>query len=148
MIHDLELNNVSSFLFGRPKPYAEYAITFLRVAMGGLWLNGVIPRWGTVAAGKPLSNGVVAALFGAANVPTLTLFFTILETLGAISLILGLLTRLGAVWGVIEFTVLSLYGIAGGNYRGDIVFLAVSLVILTHGSFLLSADGLIAKKKS
>jgi uncharacterized membrane protein YphA (DoxX/SURF4 family) len=138
---------LASFLFGRPKPWAEYAFVALRLAIAGLWLNAVIPRWNTVAAGKVLSNNLVRMLFRESNVPSLTLFFTILETLGAIALILGLLTRLAAVWGIIEFGIIWINGVIGGTFRADLVFLAVSIVLLLYGSFLLSVDGLIAKKK-
>jgi len=80
-------------------------------------------------------------------VPSLTLFFTLLETLGAIALILGVVTRLAAVWGVIEFGVISISGLIGGTIRSDLIFLAGSITLLLYGSFLLSVDGLIAKKK-
>jgi len=139
---------VTTFLFGQPKSCAEYALVALRLTMGGLWLNGVIPRWATVAAGKPLSNPLVGVLFGASNNPTLTLFFTILETLGGIAYVLGLLTRLAAVWGVIEFVVIGGYRLLGGAYDSNLVFLAVQIVLLLYGSFRLSLDGVIAKKSN
>ena len=137
---------VTSLLFGRPKPWAEYAFVALRLAIAGLWLNAVIPRWNTVAAGKALSNNLVRTLFGASMVPSLTLFFTLLETLGAIALILGVVTRLAAMWGVIEFGVISISGLIGGTIRVDVTLLAGSIALLLYGSFLLSVDGLIAKK--
>ena len=140
---------MASFLFGRAKPWADYAFVVLRLIIGIIWINAVIPRWNTLAAGKPLANGLVSTLFGPGMVSSLTLFFTILETLGAIAFILGLLTRLAAVWGVIEFAI-----IATTNFISrraiDIndVLMAGSLVLLLHGSFRLSLDGIIAKKKS
>jgi len=140
---------MASFLFGRAKPWADYAFVVLRLVIGIIWINAVIPRWNTLAAGKPLANGLVSTLFGPGMVSSLTLFFTILETLGAIAFILGLLTRLAAVWGVIEFAI-----IATTNFISrraiDIndVLMAGSLVLLLHGSFRLSLDGIIAKKKS
>jgi uncharacterized membrane protein YphA (DoxX/SURF4 family) len=76
------------------------------------------------------------------HAPSLTIFFTILETLGAIVLILGLLTRLAAVRGVIEFAITGSMGVTK-----DFGLFAGALVLFFYGSFLLSADGLIAKKK-
>lgn len=136
------MSKITSFLFAEPKPWAAYAFVVLRLAMGGLWLYGDIPRWTTFAAGKPLANNLVGNLFGPSMVPSLTLFFTILETLGGIAFILGFLTRLAAVWGVVEFAITGTSGILGDYTR-----MAGALVLLLNGSLLLSIDGLIAKKK-
>ncbi len=140
------MSKLTSFLFSEPKPWAAYAFVVLRLAMGGLWLYGDIPRWTTFAAGKPLTNNLVGNLFGASMVSSLTLFFTILETLGAIAFILGLATRLAAVWGVVEFAITGTNGLLRG-VPGDYALMAGSLVLLLNGSLLLSIDGLIAKKK-
>jgi len=139
---DVKVVKVTAFLFAKPKPWADYALVVLRLVIAGLWINSDVPRWNAIAAGKPLSNGLVTTLFGTSMVPSLTLFFTVLETLGAIALILGLLTRLAAVWGVIEFAITGLMGVTK-----DFALFAAALVLLLYGSFLLSADGLIAKKK-
>jgi uncharacterized membrane protein YphA (DoxX/SURF4 family) len=121
----------------------------LRLAIAGLWLNAVIPRWTAVAAEKALSNNLVRTLFGASMMPSLTLFFTILETLGAIALILGLATRLAAVWGVVEFAIIATNNfVSRGAIDSNDVLMAGSLVLLLHGSFRLSLDGIIAKKKT
>ncbi|MGA2783914.1 MAG: DoxX family protein [Candidatus Bathyarchaeia archaeon] len=138
---------VTSFLFGRPKPWADYAFVVVRLAIGVIWINADIPRWTALTAGKPLSNNLVSTLFGPSMVPSLTLFFTILETLGAIAYILGFATRLAAVWGVVEFAITGTNGLLRGSL-GDYSLMAGSLVLLLHGSFRLSLDGLIAKKKT
>jgi uncharacterized membrane protein YphA (DoxX/SURF4 family) len=79
----------------------------------------------------------------------LTYFFTVLETLGAISFLLGLVTRLAAVWAVIEFTIIVSPLLLAGNIGQALVhalLLSASLVLLLNGSPTLSIDGLIAKR--
>ena len=79
----------------------------------------------------------------------LTYFFTALETLGAISFLLGLLTRLAAVWGVVEFAMIAASALlAGISEQGLVLALLFSaaLVLLLNGSPTLSLDGLIAKR--
>jgi uncharacterized membrane protein YphA (DoxX/SURF4 family) len=102
-----------------------------------------------MAAGTPQANGIVKNLFGASMVVPLTYFFTALETLGAIALILGLLTRLASVWAVVEFAITGATGIILGNagLAKDFGLFAGALVLLLNGSPALSIDGLIAKQK-
>jgi uncharacterized membrane protein YphA (DoxX/SURF4 family) len=79
----------------------------------------------------------------------LTYFFTVLETLAAISFLLGLLTRLGALWGVIEFAIIGTPLLLSGNIEQGLVHASLfssSLVLLLNGSLTLSVDGLIAKR--
>jgi uncharacterized membrane protein YphA (DoxX/SURF4 family) len=78
----------------------------------------------------------------------LTLVFTGLETLGAIALILGLLTRLAAIWPVVEFAITGSVGLMGGvgALTKDYALMAAALVLLANGSPLLSIDGLISKR--
>ena len=104
-----------------------------------------------MAAGRPEANGLVQHLFGVSMVVPLTYLFTLLETLGAISFLLGLLTRLAAVWGMIEFAIIAtpilLAGITEQGLVHALLFSA-SLVLLLNGSPKLSLDGLIAKRVS
>jgi uncharacterized membrane protein YphA (DoxX/SURF4 family) len=79
----------------------------------------------------------------------LTYFFTLLETLAAVSFILGLAVRLAAVWAVIEFTIIDASHVLAGNIGSALLhalLLAASLTLLLNGSFELSLDGLIAKR--
>src|SRR5512137_2536044 len=92
----------SKLLLGYSPKGAEYGLVFLRVIIALFWLNSDAPRWMAMAAGQLKANGIVNTLFGPSMALPLTYFFTLLETLAAISLLLGLLTRLGALWGVIE----------------------------------------------
>jgi len=137
------VNRVMVFLFGKSKPWADYALVVLRLAIAGLWINSAVGRWKSIASGSTLSNGMVRALFGASMAPSLTLFFTVLETLGAVALILGLLTRLAATWGVIEFAITSVMGVTK-----DYALFAGALVLLFYGSSRLSVDDLVAKMKT
>lgn len=116
--------------------------------MAAFWLHSDIPRWVGLAAGHPEANGFVSSLFGPSMVVPLTYFFTILETLAAISFLLGLLTRLAAVWAVVEFAIIDTPLLMAGNVEQGLVhalLFSASLVLLLNGSPTLSIDGLIAK---
>jgi uncharacterized membrane protein YphA (DoxX/SURF4 family) len=108
-------SKLASFLFAKPTAWGQYAFVAVRIAIAAFWINSDIPRWVALAAGHPQSNGLVRNLFGSGMVEPLTYFFTILETLGAIALILGLMTRLTSVWAVIEFAITGTTGVLAGN---------------------------------
>lgn len=129
-------------MFSESMKLGKYSFVAVRLAIAALWLNSDIPRWTALAVGNPQANALVRNLFGPSMVVPLTYFFTILETLGAIAFILGLLTRLTAVWGVVEFAITGSSGVIK-----DFALLAGSLVLLLNGSPVLSIDGLIAKRK-
>ena len=79
----------------------------------------------------------------------LTYFFTVLETLAAISFLAGFVTRLAAVWAVIEFAIITSPLLLAGNIEQTLVhalLLSASIVLLLNGSPRLSLDGLIAKR--
>lgn len=135
-------------MFPKPTGRGQYAFVALRLAIAGFWLNSDIPRWVALAAGNPQANGLVRNLFGPSMVVPLSYLFTTLETLGAVALILGLLTRLTAVWPVVEFAITGSVGLMGGigALTKDYGLMAGALVLLANGSPLLSIDGLIAKK--
>jgi len=79
----------------------------------------------------------------------LTYFFTVLETLAAISFLLGFATRLAAVWGVVEFAIIGTPLLLSGNIGQGLVhalLFSASLVLLLNGSLTLSLDGLIAER--
>ncbi len=138
-----------AFLFGGTKGWGTYAFVALRVVVAAFWLHSDVPRWVGLAAGFPEANGLVRNLFGVSMVVPLTYFFTLLETLAAISFLLGILTRLAAVWGVIEFAIIGTPLLLSGNIGQGLVhalLLSASLVLLLNGSLTLSLDGLIAKR--
>jgi len=138
-----------AFLFGGTKGWGTYAFVALRVVVAAFWLHSDVPRWVGLAAGFPEANGLVRNLFGVSMVVPLTYFFTLLETLAAISFLLGIVTRLAAVWGVIEFAIISTPLLLSGNVGQGLVhalLLSASLVLLLNGSLTLSLDGLIAKR--
>ena len=116
--------------------------------MAAFWLHSDIPRWVALAAGHPEANGLVRSLFGVSMVVPLTYFFTVLETLAAISFLLGFVTRLAAVWGVIEFAIIGTPLLLSGNAETGLVHAllwSASLALLLNGSLTLSLDGLIAE---
>ena len=139
-----------SFLFPKPATKGQYAFVALRIAIAAFWLNSDVPRWIALAAGHPQANGLVRSIFGPDMVVPLTYLFTALETLGAIALILGLLTRLTSVWPTVEFAITGTIGILTGTsgLTKDFALFAGALVLLANGSPLLSIDQLIAKKTS
>ena len=148
-VSDLPSSRIVRFLFPESKGWGAYAFVALRVVMAAFWLHSDVPRWIALAAGHPEANVVVRNLFGQSLVVPLTYFFTVLETLAAISFLLGLLTRLAAVWGVIEFAIIDAPLLLAGNTEQGLVhalLLSASLVLLLNGSPTLSLDGLIAKR--
>jgi uncharacterized membrane protein YphA (DoxX/SURF4 family) len=139
----------AAFLFAGTKGWGTYAFVALRVVVAAFWLHSDIPRWVALAAGQPEANGLVRNLFGVSMVVPLTYFFTVLETLAAISFILGFVTRLAAVWAVIEFAIIDAPLLLSGNAEAGLVHAllwSASLVLLLNGSLTLSLDGLIAKR--
>jgi uncharacterized membrane protein YphA (DoxX/SURF4 family) len=134
-------------MFGPPKPWGQYAYVVLRIVIAVFWLNSSMPRWFALTMGHPVANGMVRGLFGSGMVVPLTYLFTLLETLGAVALILGLLTRLVSVWAVVEFAVTGTTGlmIGQGGLIKDFGLMAGALVLLMNGSQRLSLDGLFAK---
>ena len=142
--------SLSSFLFGQPKTWGQYAYVVVRFVIAAFWINSDLPRWMALAAGHPQANGLVRSLFGASMVVPLTYLFTTLETLGAIALILGLLTRLASVWAVVEFAITGTMGILLGQIAiaKDFGLLAGAFVLLLNGSPLLSLDGILGRRKS
>ena len=138
----------AAFLFAGAKGWGTYAFVALRVVLAAFWLHSDIPRWVALVAGHPEANGLVRNLFGASTVVPLTYFFTVLETLAAISFLLGFVTRLAAVWGVIEFAIIGTPLLLGGNIGQGLLhalLFSASLVLLLNGSLTLSLDGLIAE---
>ena len=101
----------------------KYPLAALRIVVGAFWLNADIPRWVALAAGSPVANELVRIIFGSNMMVPLTYFFTLLETVGAVALILGLFVRLAAVWAIIQYTVIdSLALILLRNTSQDLLF--------------------------
>ena len=142
-------SRVGSFLFAKPTSAGQYAFAALRIVIAAFWLNSDLPRWIGLVTWHPQANGFVRNIFGPSMVLPLTYFFTTLETLGAIALLLGLLTRLTAVWAIVEFAITGTSGVLAGNVglAKDFGLLAGALVLLLNGSPALSIDGLVAKRK-
>ncbi len=160
---------ISSFLFA-PNPKADYGYVVLRIIVAFLLLDGDIPRWYGLANGHPEINGVARALFPSAPLEV-TYIVTFLETLMAISLLFGFMTRLGGLWGAIEFAITGAYGFVVGAATGnppckvmglpnlcthitgsfgllkDLAIWAGSVALLIGGSKVLSLDGWIAKRR-
>ena len=149
MFLNLASSKIVRFLFPEANGWGTYAFVALRVVVAGFWLRSDIPRWVALVAGHPEANGVVRNLFGVGMVVPLTYFFTALETLGAISFLLGLLTRLAAVWGVVEFAIIAAPALLTGTSEQGLVLallFSAALVLLLNGSPTLSLDGLIARR--
>lgn len=121
----------------------------LRIVIAAFWLNSDMPRWFALTMGHPVANGMVHGLFGSGMVIPLTYLFTLLETLGAVALILGLLTRLVSVWAVVEFAITGTIGltIGQGGLIKDFGLMAGALVLVMNGSQKLSLDGVLAKQE-
>jgi len=138
-----------TFLFSRPWNSVNYAYVAIRLVIAAFWLNSDTPRWLALATGHPASNGLVRTLFGTGLVVPMTYLFTLFETLGAIALILGFMTRLAAIWPVVEFAITGSFGLLNGNVglAHDYALFAGGLVLLCAGSPVLSIDSLLAKNR-
>ena len=139
-----------SFLFAPAGRTGQYAFVIVRLAVAGFWLNSAVPRWTALILGNPKANGLVHGLFGSGMVVPLTYLFTLLETLGAIALILGFLTRLASVWATVEFAITGTVGLVMGvgGLLKDYGLMACGIVLLLNGSQVLSIDGLLAGNKA
>lgn len=113
-------------------------------------MNAVIPRWIALSAGRPVANFLVTTLFGSSMSVPLTYFFTTLETLGAVSLVLGLGIRLTCVWGVAEFIITGVYGVTVGSLAlsKDLGLLAGSFRLLLSGSHTLCLDNRFTDRRA
>jgi uncharacterized membrane protein YphA (DoxX/SURF4 family) len=141
------MSKLTSFLFAEPTARSQYVFVVLRLAIAALWLISAVLRWVALGEGHPVANGMVRSLFGSSVVIPMTYLFTLLETLGAIALILGLATRLVAIWPVVEFAITGTFGVLNGSIPlvHDYALFAGALVLLMYGSPKLSVDGLLAK---
>jgi len=137
---------LKSFLLAPSGRAGQFAFVIVRLVIAAFWLNSDIPRWTKLILGHPQSNGLVRVLFGSGLVVPLTYFFTLLETLGAIALILGFLTRLAGAWATVEFAITGTIGLVMGigGLLKDYGLMAGGIVLLLNGSQLLSVDGLLA----
>ncbi len=129
----------------------DYGITVLRVALGAVFLmHGYLAYFVFTPAGVTAFNAKMGI-----PLPAITAWFVILgHFLGGASLVLGFLTRLGALvhvvimGGAILFVHLGqgffLHGLEGGNYGGyeyALVLLLTSIVLLITGGGPLALDG-------
>lgn len=136
------MSRFRSFLFGQLKSADAYGLVATRLVIAAFWVNAVVPRWIALSTGRPVANFLVTTLFGLSMSVPLTYFFTTLETLGAVSLALGLGIRLTCVWGVAEFIITGIYGVAVGSLAlsKDLGLLAGSFRLLLSGSHTLCLD--------
>jgi len=140
-----------SLLLALPRTRGEQNTIFGRIVLAYLWLGADVPRWSALLQGHLTTNSVAAYLFGKDIGLPVTYFVTVLETLGSATLILGLLTRLAALWGVIEFAITGATGWVSSQGSFDLLkdfgLMSTSLTLLLNGSSHLSLDRLIAKRK-
>jgi uncharacterized membrane protein YphA (DoxX/SURF4 family) len=153
-VYFLRLRN---FLFYPGRTRSEWGFVAIRIVLAYLWLDTVIPRWIALAAGRPEANGLAVRLFGEANGLPVTYFVTVLETLAAVALLFGFLTRFAALWGVIEFSITGATGwtlpagpthITGSfGLLKDFALMGLALTLFLNGSLALSLDGYIGKRR-
>jgi uncharacterized membrane protein YphA (DoxX/SURF4 family) len=162
MIENKYLLRLRNFLFFPSRTKSEWGFVGIRVILAYLWLDTVIPRWTALAAGHPEVNGVARDIFSpvfgpGAGVPV-TYVVTVFETLAAIALLFGFLTRFAALWGVFEFAITGARGWFGtwfspthitGNFGllKDFGLMGLALTLFLNGSLVLSLDGYLARRR-
>ncbi|MFQ5848549.1 MAG: DoxX family protein [Candidatus Methylomirabilales bacterium] len=130
---------------------SEYGITVLRVTLGIIFLmHGYLAGFVFTPAGVTAFNAKMGI-----PLPAVMAWFVILgHFLGGVSLVLGYLTRLGALvhvvimGGAVLFVHVGqgffLHGLEGGNYGGyeyALVLLMASIAVLITGGGPLALDG-------
>lgn len=117
--------------------FAPYAAVFLRLAVGGVFLNHGIPK---IARGVP----AVAEMLHGIGFPFATVWAVILiglETVGAVCMMAGFLTRIWAACMAVEMTVviLAVRVAHHANFELEAMLFAgaLSLVLLGDGPIAL-----------
>ena len=161
MTENRYLLRLQNFLFFPSRTKSEWGFVGIRFILAYLWLDTVIPRWTALAAGHPEVNGVARDIFSpvfgpGAGVPV-TYVVTVFETLAAIALLLGFLTRFAALWGVFEFAITGARGwflpagpthITGSfGLLKDFGLMGLALTLFLNGSLVLSVDGYFSRRR-
>ncbi len=133
--------------------YADWAPLFIRVALGALLIAHGYAKF--------FSLGIsgVTGFFGGVGIPAAAFFavvVSLVELVGGILLLLGLFTRIAALFVVIEFIVIVLMKLSPtklkaafiGGWEFDLLILAAALALLLRGSGTkLAADTMMKKKE-
>jgi uncharacterized membrane protein YphA (DoxX/SURF4 family) len=161
MIDNVYVMRLRNFLFHPARTKSEWGFVAIRIILAYLWLDTVIPRWTALAAGHPEVNGVArdifSPVFGAGAGLPVTYIVTVFETLAAIALLFGFLTRFAALWGVFEFAITGARGwfLASGpthitgsfGLLKDFGLMGLALTLFLNGSLALSVDGFLARRR-
>jgi putative oxidoreductase len=138
---------------GQSGQYGQYALLFLRLVVGIVFVLHGYPKWGSL--------GGTAQFFGSLGIPAPGLFAPIVafvETVGGLALIVGVLTRYAGLLLAIDMIVAFLTfktkigfiapmdkpGPPGGEL--DLLLLAGSLIIATLGPGAFSLTRMMGKK--
>ncbi|HLD06996.1 MAG TPA: DoxX family protein [Candidatus Nanoarchaeia archaeon] len=126
------------------KPYAKYALIWIRLAFGiGLMYHGygkIIGGVAGFATGMVANTGFAPAIFWAWAV-------TLLELVGGAFLIVGLLTRLVSLALIIEFLIIIFVvkqGAGLGRIELDMLYLGMALTFFFAGARRWSLDALFS----
>lgn len=127
----------------------NYAALVIRVAAGGVMLPHGLQKLGLL--GGDMNPAGVVGMFGNMGIPALVAYLVIVaESVGALGLILGFLTRFSAaslavvMLGAI-FLVHGKNGLIGqGGYEYHVLYIAMMIMLIMRGAGAWSIDGLIA----
>jgi putative oxidoreductase len=138
-----------SNIFGK---YSDYSTVVLRVALGLVLIwHGLIPAGGA----KLLNIATIAGYFESSGLPipiVLATIAAVVEGIGGLLLIAGVLTRAVALLVSIQFAIIILLdaankGIGIGNYELPLLIFAAGVALLLTGSKALSLERILFKKE-
>lgn len=131
---------------------SDYASLILRIALAAVVLpHGLQKAVGMF--GGPGFDGAMSFLTGLGVPAIIAMLVIIAESIGAIGLVLGFLTRLcAAAIGVVMLGAIILvhaqngFFAGAGGYEFHIALIGIALVLMMNGAGAWSIDGIIAKK--
>jgi putative oxidoreductase len=131
---------------------SNYAALVIRVAAGAVMLPHGLQKLGLMGDG--MNPAAVVGFFGTMGIPAFIAYLVIVaESVGAVGLILGFLTRFAAAsLGVVMLGAIALVhgknglSMATNGYEYHVLYIAMMIMLVMRGGGAWSIDGLIAAR--